>query len=109
MVGVAPHNVGDMVKFQCDPGYMMEGQPIATCIEEKNIHYEKVGTIFDVHVTNDLIMCLQISKFMVIQMVKNYLANPANLSSQPGRPAEPSHAAAPARPTAAESAGVHDQ
>ena len=36
MVGVAPYNVGDMVKFQCNSGYMMEGQPVTTCIEEKN-------------------------------------------------------------------------
>ena len=45
MVGVAPHNVGDMVKFQCDSGFMMEGQPVATCIEEKNLNFNQVGAV----------------------------------------------------------------
>ena len=30
---IGPLDVGDMVKFHCDSGYMMEGQPIMTCIE----------------------------------------------------------------------------
>ena len=30
---LGPLDVGDMVKFHCDSGYMMEGQQIMTCIE----------------------------------------------------------------------------
>ena len=33
MIVIGPLDVGDMVKFHCDSGYMMEGQPIMTCIE----------------------------------------------------------------------------
>ena len=30
---LGPLDVGDLVKFHCNSGYMMEGQPIMTCIE----------------------------------------------------------------------------
>ena len=31
----APHMVGDVIQFSCKHGYMMEGQPIVECLENR--------------------------------------------------------------------------